>query len=68
MKKASKRWLGKNVKCYTRGFRNERIGPFDGLVKGRADDGDLLVEIPSLGHNQIFGEWPVQLRDIQEAV
>jgi hypothetical protein len=75
---ARKRWLGKAIVCFTRGYHGERIGPYAGIVIGISDNQvaveaeggrvidatGLLVEIPKLGRNHDYGEWPVRFGDV----
>lgn len=69
-----KRWLGRSIRCFVRDVYGRSIGPHVGTVKGLSsnevsarDEGasqweytGLLVEIPELGRNQTYGEWPVE--------
>ena len=65
--------------CDVRDLRNRKIGPFKGIVKGLASNEDdvewesrlefdatgLLVEIPELGVNECYREWPVRFTDAE---
>jgi len=75
--KTKLKWTGALVSCYVRDMKNRRLGPVLGIVRGVStnqaavedEGGDeysatgLLVEIPDLGRNVTYGEWPVRFED-----
>ena len=72
-----KQWVGQSVSCFIRTIEGKPQGPYLGTVKGLStneaaaeDEGKviyeatgLLVEIPELGRNVSYGEWPVWFSD-----
>ncbi len=77
LKRTERQWLNKLVTVYVRSLDNKKLGPYRGTVKGvstnevsATDEAarefhatGLLVEIPELGRNTTYGEWPVYLAD-----
>lgn len=75
--KTKLKWTGALVSCYVRDIKNRRLGPVLGIVRGIStnqaameDEGGaeysatgLLVEIPDMGRNVTYGEWPVRFDD-----
>lgn len=75
--KTKLKWTGAIVQCYIRDHLGKRRGPVMGVVRGIStnqaaveDEGGpeynatgLLVEIPDLGRNATYGEWPVRFDD-----
>lgn len=74
-----RKWYKAVVSCYTRDMHGQRQGPYYGIVRGIAtnqaavedEGGDfyeatgLLVDIPKLGRNVTYGEWPVGFEDVE---
>ena len=77
LKRAERQWLNKPVTVYVRSLDNKKLGPYRGTVKGvstnevaATDEAarefgatGLLVDIPDLGRNSTYGEWPVRFSD-----
>jgi hypothetical protein len=75
--KTTLKWSGAIVSCYIRDMHDKRRGPVEGVVRGIStnqkaveDEGGaeynatgLLVDIPELGRNITYGQWPVRFDD-----
>lgn len=73
------KWVGKPVRCFVRDYMGVRRGPYFGQVTGLStneatmedEGGDtyeatgLLVDLPTLGRNSTYGEWPVRFTDVE---
>lgn len=73
------KWLGRSVRVFIRGSDSSRKGPYFGVVRGLSDNEvamedeggttfeatGLLVEIPELGRESTFGDWPCRFDDAE---
>lgn len=51
---AERKWVGKQIRCYLRGLRNEKEGPYIGTVAAVADN-QAEVEDEGIGTDGTYG-------------